>query len=240
MRQRTVNAASSVEDVVQVNDLKGFRSARRAGARSCPRMLPARFLPTDDGSAQRRGRASRRMMARLAGRGRWTRRRQPCPTSAGERTAAAASNPGPAAALRRPHQPMLLASGRQLDRAVPGVAQRDDLTFLGHRRIVHPRAAAADQPPRFAIARGQARQREQPERRDAGLQFGPAAPTTVGKRLRRLAFLERRRGGFRRRVGGCLAVRQSGGRGGQQLLRLVDLGAWQRFQPGDFRLAANR
>ena len=56
------------------------------------------------------------------------------------------------------------------------VAQRDHLAFLGHRRIVHPRAAAADQPPRLAIARRQTRQREQPERRDASFQIRRAAP----------------------------------------------------------------
>lgn len=61
---------------------------------------------------------------------------------------------------RCPHQPVMLASRRQLDRVTMKIGDRDSVAFILDRNVVDPRAAAADQPPGLAVAAGKTRDRK--------------------------------------------------------------------------------
>ena len=132
-----------------------------------------------------------------------------------------------------PHQPVLLAARRQLDRAVAQVGAADHQALIGYRGVVHPRPARADQPPRLAVRRREAREGEQAERRDAGRKIR-GRDIDGGQRVGGLALLKGAAGGLGGLQGGRLSVAQLGRLGGEDLLGFVDLRAAELFQPRDF------
>ena len=130
---------------------------------------------------------------------------------------------------------MLLPPGGQLDCPVPQRIGGDQLPFLGDRYIVDPGAAAPDQAPCLGVAGGKAR-----DARTAGTPgCRPQVPRPAPLRwaMSRPPRPPRTRAArFRRRVAACVGTVREGSRlGRQNLLRLVDLGAAERFQAGDFR-----
>ena len=128
---------------------------------------------------------------------------------------------------------MLLAAERQLDDARLQRLAGDERLFVAERSVVDPQAAAADLTARFAGRGDQPSTNESGQRAKPGVEFRPG---NVDRRqaFGELAFLEGLAGGGGRGVGGRAPMQKRGRLVGQRLLRFVDLGAGQAFEPADF------
>src|SRR5207237_3389472 len=118
-------------------------------------------------------------------------------------------------------QRMAFPAGAELDPAFRiEIADRYRMHLARHDRIVEPRAAALDQPPRLAVRGGEPGAYKQLESRHAALprisrDLNLQQLTASAARLEHLAR------GIGRGVRGGAAMRQRGRLGGQHLLSLV-------------------
>ena len=107
--------------------------------------------------------------------------------------------------------------------------------FVGDRGVVDARAAAADQAAGFAVAGGEAGEREEAEGGHAVREIGRGGRVMVGRVSAASPVPRRARRAVSAALGGGVGAVGEGGRFGcEDFLGLVDVGTAQRFQPSDF------